>query len=172
MQPSIDNLIRRDAFAMLRIVAECQAMCVTMLTRTRVDPQSLALHTAGAFIALCFWTIGTGSFWVELFAFCWFVALLAQRARGMIDAVRGRPAPPVAGDHPFTAYLCPHERLAKLMEGAIVLAAGVLMVALTWSLGHLFMASGTAILFLEFIQGFGHADGEAVGPAKRDEGPR
>jgi hypothetical protein len=168
MQKPIDDLIRRDVFATLRIVAECQAMCVTMLTCTRIGAQSLALHTAGAFLALCFWTIGTGSFWVEVYAFCWFLALLAQRARGLIDATRNRQVT-LAESHPLTAYLCPDMRMAKLMEGAIVLAAGVLMVALSWSLGHLLMSSGAAILFLEGSHSAGR-ESDAAGSGNRGKG--
>ena len=161
-KPSIDDLITRDVSGLLRAVAECQAACVTMLTRTHFDPQAGAIPAAGAFVALCFWTIGTRSLGIELFAFLWFVALLTQRGRNLVDAIKGRESPLRAAGYPYlTAFLCPHEWLARLMEGALVLAAGVVMVLLSWSLGHLLMASGAAILFLEGSHGAGREDTEA-----------
>jgi hypothetical protein len=106
----------------------------------------------GAFVAYWFWVIGTEAFEIESIMFLWFMALLAQRGVMLVHYLRGHYEHSRYDGFPLlTGWMCQSDTLAKIMEGALLMAAGAVMEGISWPIGHFLFASGGAIIFIEMI---------------------
>jgi hypothetical protein len=148
----VEAMSMQEAFNLLNFLLHALATIVTPLTRFGFGAQALGFQGIGAFVALCFWIIGCQSLQLELYLFIWVAVMLVQRGKTLIDGMRGRYLHSHYTGYPWlTGWLCRDEALAKLMEGTLVLVAGVFLEGLWWPVGHMLMVSGGCIIFLEGI---------------------
>lgn len=162
-QRRTDGFDYKGSFNIAYFLFVAQATCITPITRIKFGGEALGFPGLGALILLCFWVMATGSFEIQDYIVVWFIAMVLQRIKTLIDGWRGNHQHSGYGGYPWlTAWLVRHERLAKFMEGASVFGGGMFMDDIAWPFGHLLMASGGSIVVLEAIHWHYHHKRESA----------
>lgn len=151
-QPQKNELDLKRSFNLVYGIAKCQATCVTPFIRVGFGTEALGFPALGALVAYCFWIMGTESFDLESILLWWFMAIIAQRGWMFVRYLRGGYEHSRHDGFPLlTGWLCRSDTWAKLMEGALVMAAGAFVEELPWAIGRFLFISGGAIIFVEMI---------------------
>lgn len=142
---------RKESFNIAYFVMSAQATCVTPFTRTSFGSEALGFHALGALLLLCFWLMSTEAMELGNYLAFWFVVVVMQRIKTVIDGRRGKYQHSRYNGNPITSLLCSNQTIAKLMEGAFVIAGGMALEDTSLALSHLLMVSGGCIIILELI---------------------
>lgn len=166
MQQQQQKIGLKESFNIGYGLLKCQATCVTPFIRIGFGSEALGFPALGAMVAYAGWVMATEAIEVHALGFWWFVAIGVQRALMFIRYLRGGYQHSRYDGYPLlTGWLCRSDTLAKIMEGGLVLAAGLSVELVPYPLRQFLVVSGVAIMFVEIVNHHYH---QKVEQARRD----